>query len=312
MRCKTWILALACLAGICIAVDRVFTEIIIFRDPSQDGARIKHLCEDNSEDIPIFGPSKAHGNYSPNDMGIKAYNYGFNGASYEVVDTFLQIELAKPRTTPIIIELQHRDTGILGEKSQFIPFASDPRFQPLLKKFNAMSWRYHFPGIRYFGYYDFILSTYLSGCFHVSKMSQGFGELVRTPPFNRAQLDQYIRERLAYQNGYYPDEDQNRRFIAHIKGHPQRLFFLVVSPYHPSYYANFENEDKFEAYKKELAAIPNVVVIDWGKLDYPDEYFLDTLHLRRGAAAIFSRQLGNKIREVLEKRKQQPPNTAAN
>jgi hypothetical protein len=303
MRFKTWILAFVVFAAICLSTDLVCTRVLIFGNPLSDSARIQHLLEDNSDDIPIFGTSKAHGHYSPDDMGINAFNYGFNGASFDVTDVLLQIELAKPRTTPIVLELQHRDTGILGEQSLYIPFARDSRFRSLLEKYHAMSWRYYVPGIRYFGHYDFILSMFVNAHLNVQRTSRGFSELVHRPKFDRAQMDQYIRERIAYQNGYFPVEDQNRRLIAHITEHPQRIFFLLVSPYHPSYYSNFVNEDKFNEFKKQLATYPNVVLIDWGRREYPDEYWLDTLHLRREAATIYSREVGDKIRQTLQERK---------
>lgn len=302
MRIKTWITVVAVFAGVCVAADLATTRGYILRSPFSDSDRIQHLYEDNSDAIPIFGTSKAHGNYCPADMGMNAFNFGMNGVSYEVTDVFLQIELAKSRTTPIIIELQYQDTGVLGSQDRFIPFVSDARFRQLLRRFNAMEWRYYIPGLRYFGYYDSILKDWLSARMHVTKMNNGFSELTRLPAFDQAKLDGYVRDRLKLTTGYYPDEDQNSRLIAQIAGHPQRLFFLVISPYHPSYYAHFQNADKLAAFEAKLSALPNVVLVDWGRLDYPQDDFLDTLHLRRVAAAKFSRQLGEKVRQVLKER----------
>lgn len=289
-------------AGLLILADAVLTHAL-FRLPLADASRIHRLYLDNSEDIPIFGTSKARGNYSPLDMGVPAFNYGMDAASYEITDVLLQIELAKQRTTPVIVELQYEDTHTLGAQDRFIPFAKDPRFRQLLKRFNAMSWRYYFPGIRYFGYYDETLLYYLNERMHVTEADRaGFRHLVHAEPFDRAQMDDYIHKRLLKDTGYFQDEDQNRRLVAHITENPKRLFFLVISPYHRSYFTHFRDQEKLDAFKKQLSALPNAVVIDWGRLDYPDEYFLDTLHLRREAAAKFSQQLGKKIREVLRER----------
>ena len=302
MRWKTWIIVIVAFIGINVLADVLLTRAL-FHLPLADASRIHRLYLDNSDDIPIFGTSKARGNYSPLDMGIPAFNYGMDGASFEATDVLLQIELAKQRTTPIIVELQYDDTQTLGFQDRFIPFATNPRFRQLLKRFNAMSWRYYFPGFRYFGYYDVVLQYYMNERMHVEKVDRaGFRELVRAQPFDRAQMDGFIRERLKTHTGYFQDEDQNRRLVAHITENPKRLFFLVISPYHKSYFAHFQNAEKLEAFKKQLAALPNAVVIDWGQLDYPDEDFLDTLHLRREAAAKFSQQLGEEIRKVLRER----------
>lgn len=302
MKWKTWIMAFVAFAGLCVLADLAFTHAVVFRTPLSDCTRIQHLYLDNSDDIPIFGTSKAHGNYCPADMGINAFNYGMDAASYEVTDVLLQIELAKPRTTPIIIELQHSDTGMLGYQGKYIPFVSDPRFRQLLAHFHAMEWRYYIPGIRYFGHYEYFMQQYLNERMHVQKVSRGFSELVHTPPFEQAKLDEFVRGRLEARTGYFQDEDQNRRLIARISEHPQRLFFLVFSPYHPSYFTHFQNADKLAAFEDKLAALPNVVLLDWSRLDYPDDYFLDTLHLRRDAASKFSRKLGDKIHQTLRER----------
>jgi hypothetical protein len=302
MKLKTWILALVLFGVICLATDLVVTHGFVLRSPISDSQRIQHLYAEQGDEIPIFGPSRAHGHYIPSELGLNAFNYGMNGASYEVADVFLQIELAKPKTSPIIIEFPHRDSGLLSDPAKFIPFVSDPRMRQLLNRFQSMDWKYYLPGLRYFGNYDGFLRDSLWLRAGRTKISKGYSELVPAQAFDRVRLDEAIKARLAYTNGYYPDEDQNRRMVAQITAHPQRLFFLVVSPYHRSYYVNFQNADKLAAFEKQLSALPNVVVIDWGQLDYPDEYFLDTLHLRREPAAEFSRKLGNKIREVLRER----------
>jgi hypothetical protein len=299
MSWKAWTIACVFFAASGLLADKIFTRDILFRSSYSDCGRIQHLYQENEDEIPIFGSSKVHGFCSPADMGLNAFNYGMDSASYEVTDVFLQIELTKPKTTPIIIELQHEDTGSLGDQSKFIPFVSDPRFQHLLKRFGAMKWRYFIPGIRYFGYYDWFFKDYLNERMGVLKVDKGFIELVHQPPFDRAKLDRLVRERLQLTTGYFPNEDQNHRLIGHIIKNPQRLFFLIVSPYHPSYYAHFQNEEKFHEFEAQLAALPNVVVIDWSRMPYPDESFLDTLHMRREADADFSRKLGDKIRQVL-------------
>ncbi len=302
MKWKMWVAAVAVFAGICLVTDLVFTSRIVLGKPLSDSARIQHLYLDNSDDMPIFGTSKAHMHYSPEEMGLHAYNYGMDGSSYEVVDVFLQIELAKSRTTPIIIELQHSDTESVGYVGKYIPFVSDPRFRQLLEHFHQMQWRFYLPGIRYFGYYDsFLRDTYLP----LIRESHGFCQWLEAQPFDRATFDKVVRRDLGLRTGYFGDEERDRRLIAHITEHPDRLFFLVISPYHSSYYSHFENPDEFVAFEEKLSTIPNVVLIDWGRLYDSDLCFQDTLHLRRDAVADFSRRVGENIRQTLRERSEQ-------
>ena len=154
-------MALVIFVGACILADLTVTYGL--RTPLSDIDRINHLYHENGDEIPIFGASKAHGHYNPRLMGLNAFNYGIDGASYEVTDVFLQIELAKPKTSPVIIELQHRDTGQLSDPAKFIPFVRDPRIRQLLDRFHAMDWKYYIPGLRYFGHYDYLFKDF-SGC----------------------------------------------------------------------------------------------------------------------------------------------------
>jgi hypothetical protein len=290
-------MALLVFVGSCLLADWAFTRGIILR-PSSDSGRIQHLFLENSNEMPVFGSSKVLGL----DLGLNAYNYGMEAASFEVTEVFLQIELAKPKTTPLIVELQFQDTGILGNEGRFIPFASETRFRQLLRRFHSLEWRYFVPGIRYFGYYDWYVKDYLNERTHVTQVTRGFVELLHPRPYDRTEFGEIVRARLQMTNGYFPDEDQNRRLIALITEHPQRLFFLIVSPYHSSYYVHFQNEEKLKAVEAKLAAFPNVVVIDWGRMHYPDQSFFDTQHLRREAAADFSQKLRDKINQVLRER----------
>jgi hypothetical protein len=300
---KAWVTALGAFIAVCILADLFFTRVIVLHNPSSDTSRILHLCQENGDEIPIFGTSKARWGYVPAEFGLNVFNYGIDSASFEVTDVLLGIELAKPKNTPVIIEMQHSDTRVPGDVSQFIPLVYDSRIRGLLERFHELAWRHYLPGIRYFGYYDWYLKEYLNSRFQATRtIDRGFPYLRIAEPFDRARLAAFAQLRLHSTNGYYPDEDQNRRLIAHITAHPRRLFFLVFSPYHSSYFAHFQNMDKLKVFEEKLKAMPNVVLIDWSQLDYPDEFFFDTVHLQYDGAVDFSRRLGGRIRQELRKR----------
>lgn len=298
MNWKLWIFALLIFIAGCLLADRTFTRDIILRSAASDSGRIQHLFLPNSNEIPVFGTSRVHGL----DLGTNAFNYAMDGTSFAATDVLMQIELAKPKTTPLIVELQFQDSGSLGDQGKFIPFATDPRFRQLLLRFHAWEWRYLVPGIRYFGYYDWFLKDYLNEHAHVTKVTRGFVEFLHAAPFDQTKFDEFVHARLQMTNGFIPDEELNRRLVAQIKAHPQRLFFLVATPMHSSCYAHFLNNDKLEEFKAMLAAFPNVVVIDWSRMPYPDEAFVDTLHMRRVETAELSRKLRDKISQILNER----------
>jgi len=302
MNIRPWIIAIVSFAAVAVAADYLITRWAIDENPSSNAGRIRHLVNEHSDEIPIFGSSKVYYDYVPAEMGLNAFNYGLDGSSYEVTDALLDIELAKHKTAPIIIDLKPQAEHGIGDPSTYIPFAYDPHIRRLFDDSDSMVWRYYVPGIRYFGYYDYYLKELIDDRAHVMRtVERGFSH-EKYWTFDRARLDDAIGQRIRESNGYFPDDAQNSRLIERIKQHPDRLFFLVYSPVHSSCYVNFQNLDRFEAFKAKLGSMQNVVVLDLERTDYPDEWFKDTNHLLYEGAAEFSRSLGRRIKEVLQTR----------
>jgi hypothetical protein len=302
MNFKLWIIAFGAFVVVSLAGDYGFTRWAIDENPSSNAGRIYHLIHENGDEIPVFGSSKVYYDYIPAEMGVNAFNYGLDGSSYEVTDAFLQIELAKRKTTPIIIDLKPQGESGIGDPSAFIPFAFDPPIRRLLETSRSMIWRYYVPGIRYFGYYDYYLKEFVNHRAHLMrKVERGFS-YEKYWTFDRERLDDAIRQRMRGVNGYFPDPGQDGRLLDRIKQHPERLFFLVYSPVHSSCLTNFKNLDQFNAFKAMLASLPNAVVIDFEQTNYPDQWFKDTNHLLYDGAVDFSRRLGARINDALRAR----------
>lgn len=302
MKLKSTIFLTIAFVAICFATDFVFTHVAIYNNASGDAGRLYHLIQAQDDEIPILGASTAYQDYIPSEMGVNAYNYGLNGSSYEVVDALLGIELAKPRTTPVIVDLQFHASYGLGDESAFIPLTYNPYVRQLLERTKTGNWRYSLPGIRYFGHYGWYLKELINDRYSVMrKVVRGYAYEKYTS-FDRTRMDLAVKGRLNGKNEYSPDEDQDRRLLAQIQGHPERLFFLVYAPLHASHYTHFENMERFNAFKAKLSALPNVALLDYGRVDYPDEWYKDTSHLLQAGATDFSRKLGEKIRETLRER----------
>ena len=78
-----------------------------------------------------------------------------------------------------------------------------------------------------------------------------------------------------------------------------RPIVLVIAPYHSSYYESFRNMEGATAYLAKLDTLPNVTVLDFGKMDLPDAYYQNTTHVNYTGAVEFSKELGRKLKEVL-------------
>ncbi|MGA2776340.1 MAG: hypothetical protein ABSF94_02210 [Steroidobacteraceae bacterium] len=303
MNHRLWALMIVAFLCSSVAADFSFTRWAIYQNASGDAGRLYHLMHENADEVPVFGASKAYYDYVPAELGLNVYNYGLDGSGLDVVDAYLEIELAKQKTTPIIIDLEPEAVHDIGDVSAFIPFAFDPRIRRLLDRSNSMIWRFYVPGVRYFGYYDYYLKEFINDRVQLMrKVDRGFS-YEKYWAFDRARLDDAVRKRLQGPNGYFPDEKQNARLIERVKQHPERIFFLVYSPVHASCFANFQNLGRFDAFKAQLSALPNAVVIDDQRLAFRDQWFKDTHHLLHDGAVEFSRKLSAQITEALYSRR---------
>lgn len=303
MKIKAWLCYFAAFCAICVLADWLFTRFIVYGTPESESGRIHHLYQESSDEIPIFGESRARQDYIPTEIGFNTFNYGIDGAGNDMTDTLLQIELSKPKITPVIIDMQIAGSPILGGSDQAIPYLSDARFRNMLRRNQKMIWQYYLPGLRYFGSFEWYLRNFINSRVSVSKKTiRGYDFEFEVARPDKAAFADLVKRRSQASFGYHPDEHEDRRLIAHITAHPERLFFLVYSPYHPSCFALFENTGKFQAFQETLKSHPNVVLIDWSRMHYPDDDFKDTTHFLQSGASDFSRKLSLKIREALVSR----------
>jgi hypothetical protein len=291
---KTCILTFlaACVLGDCLCT------YVAHRSPL--AGRLYHLYQEDSDEIPIFGSSKAADGYNPEAMGLNCFNYGIRGAGYEVTDMMLQIELAKHKTSPIIIDMLPGRFKAIGDPNNYTPYLTHAEVRRLLRQSGKMRWHYYVPGLRYFGDYEWYLSQFIASRVRMGeRYIRGYVFYLSQEPFDQRKFDELARLRLTNPVGYFPDEEEDHKLLAHIVEHPERLFFLVYSPGHASCFARFENANQFKVFKDKLKTYPNVVLIDAQRLPYPDDYFGDTVHLSQKGALDFSTRLGVEIREAL-------------
>ena len=116
---------------IILSILFAFTDIIctkwITENEIFDGHSLTNLIDSkDTNEICIFGSSKAKKNYSIKELGENYYNYGMKSANFDVVNLLLSIELEKNKNTPIIIDVNHEFFEIDSKKHidiiTYIPF----------------------------------------------------------------------------------------------------------------------------------------------------------------------------------------------
>ncbi len=188
-------------------------------------------------------------------------------------------------------------TGI-GDVRDYIPSARYPEVEKLLRDAGEWRWYYAVPGLRYFGSYDWytkgILSDYAGGR---GVVRRGYIPTVNAVPWMRAQFDLAVRQRSRIHFKFGLIESQKKRLSDLINMAPNRLFVIVLSPLHKSFFVHSSGEDDFRRYLKELAFRRNVKIVDFTHAQFPDEYFQDSAHLNTQGAIVFSRQLKSALAE---------------
>ena len=295
-----WIAALALVAATALVLDQIWTRVFIGQGDTDEAARVSHLLRPDPEEIPIFGASKARAAYVPSLIDPRAFNYGMDAASLDVVNVFLGIELAKNKQGPVIVDLVHNASETIGNLLKFVPFADRPAVADVLRRNGDLRWQYSVPGLRYFGFYDIYLKDYVSDRSVLTRViDRGYTTALRPRPWDRGVFEAAVRKRLEMGYGYSSDPRQEGTLFQHIRSAPQRKFILVYSPLHQACFANFTGAAAFSEFVQKLRQMSNVTVLDFGRLALPDEDFEDTTHLNDRGARIFSQRMGEELRRIL-------------
>lgn len=295
---NSWVRAAVAFIIVACAIDYVWTRFVIYNTAMLEPARIHHLIEEDGAEIPIFGTSKAYYDYNPEILGDDVFNYGMIDSCLDVSCALLQIECKKHKQTPIVLDLTHNSLRDLGDPSKVAPFVWRPEIRRMLGRLGYMEWRYCFPGLRYFGYYDWYLKDCLGeNLFEKRKTLRGF-----TIDFDQRYTNELseavVQRRLKAGYGFSSNPDQDRLLFDTIRSTPQRTFIIVFSPVHSSCFANFQDAEGFARYLDKLRSFTNAVVLDWGRMDLPDDCFSDTIHLNEKGAREFSRRFAEKLRTI--------------
>jgi hypothetical protein len=285
--------------GFALALDRVFAEFIIPRSPGA-AAKIKRLLRSvDRDEVGVFGSSRADGDFVPTELGEHVYNYGLSGIEYGVTEVLLEIELAKPKRAPLIVNVDPEffdETHIgIGDVNAVIPYCTLPAFRDVMERAGAYRAYYRFPGARFFGAYELHLKDFINGFASPTKeLVRGANlEKNRLPP---ARFRQVVEERLAWRSSFSVSNEEDARFQTLLARHREREIILVVAPYHPSYYEVFSDFPKVVQYLSDIERThANVIVLIFDGRKFDDSMFYDTTHLNAEGARRFSRELRRRL-----------------
>ncbi len=279
---------LAIVAVICIGLDWGIRKYVIFKTPMHGAAKINRVIE-GADEIAIFGSSRALGSYIPDSLAPNAYNYGINGISYEVIDLFLKYETARmDHSSPIVINFDYdMFRGGIGDPNNYIPHVNRPEFRKLLQDRDKWEIWYRLPGIRFFNSYDSYFKDYINARVGLTKVVNK-GAALEKNVIPEATFDKLVEARLKQPEAWGIDSLQEAKLIAHFDARPDRKFYLVIAPYHWSYYQGFKGMDTAQAWLDKIDRRENVEVVKVDGREWPDSLFVNTTHINLKGAQRFT------------------------
>ncbi|MCB0736056.1 MAG: hypothetical protein KDC92_00990 [Bacteroidetes bacterium] len=314
-----------------LSLDVAFDQLFIGKNGISNEGKIGRLLEEeNFQEIPIFGSSKARSAFIPDSLNPNCYNYGMEKCGFDVVNFLLEIELQKPKQSPIIIEYNHRSFISQPEHtvnaSSFIPNLHHNQVVEFLKETNRMSTRFYIPGLRYFGSYTYYLRYYIKADAGVNKRINKGGNfsnfILEADVFEnmvshrlklvarRDELLQNIesvsqvistqeRHELDFLNSYLNftyDSSLVSNFSQLVSSTPRQII-LVHTPNHYSEEAGIANKDEMKAFYNALAdKHNNIMVIDLSGMLLLDSDYKNSTHLNITGAQAFSEALKRKLK----------------
>lgn len=285
----------AIIVVLCLVVDRLFFSQVILKNTTAGSYKTWRVFhETHKEEIPIFGSSRAAGSFVSGSIDPRCFNYGIEKTMIDLTSIFLAEELQKVKSTPIIIdwdyEIFRNDKGNIAH---FIPSIDRPAIAGYIGK--EERWFHHYPAVRFFNVYDDYVKSYIGERSGSSRISNGGFFVTFTPKPEQLARMVEVRRRSVFT---WKDDLAKQAAWEKLLTSTARPIVLVIAPYHPSYYEGFQNMEGATAYLAKLDALPNVTVLDYGRMDLPDDHFQNTTHVNYAGAEVFSKELGRKLKDL--------------
>lgn len=275
-------------------INTILEKFVIFESEISGASKINRILkEENLNEVPIFGSSRANSSYVPSILGKNYWNYGIDGTHANVWLFFLEEELKKEKNTPILINLDLEGfQKSIGDINNYIPNSENKAVQKLVKDYSTELPKGIF---RYFGRIESYTKYKLNESISLTKTMDNGGAF-NTEPLTQRKFDLLVKQRNATKGAFLVNDTMFKKFIQLVES-TQRKIFLVIAPYHSSYFNQFVNLETIEKYKEIIEQYPNCSVLDFSKFPMEDSLFINTSHLSYRGANIFSKELNKRLLE---------------
>ncbi|MUU77886.1 hypothetical protein [Winogradskyella endarachnes] len=274
---------------ICLIFNYSFEEHVIFKSEISGAFKVnKIINETKATEIPIFGSSRSLRSFVPSLLGENYFNYGIAGTQSNIWLFFLENELSKEKSTPIIINYDLNGlTYSDGDIANYIPNWN--KTKGVLKSKGEIY--YHVPFVKYFGKFELYSKYLLNNRMNLTKVTDNGGSFEKNVLTSK-KFNELVKKRENTKAKFQINNNLNKKLNHLIKSTNREIIF-VISPYHESYFKNYQNLNEAEAYLNELNDFKNVRVIDLRNFITDNSMFKNTTHLNYLGAVKFSEHIKN-------------------
>lgn len=265
----------------------LFEKYIIFKSEISGASKInKIITEDNSQEIPLFGSSRAEGIFIPDELGTNFYNYGISGTQDNVMLFFLQQEVSKKKNAPIILNFDLDGlSNSLFDISNYIPNSNNNHIKELIG--NEYKMWFKIPFIKYYGKYELYIKLLLSSKIGLTKFINKGAQIEKNELTNK-KFNELVVQRENTVETFYNDPILLKKYLTLFQSNKNRLFIIIISPYHESYFKKYANYNEAISFINKMDSFPNVKVFNFAKFPLNDSLFINTTHLNYKGALKFN------------------------
>ena len=275
------------LAVLFYGLNWVLESTMIYNYDSNGGYKVhRMLYENDVNEIPIYGSSRANGSYIPSLIDSNCFNYGLEKTEIDYLLICLETELTKDRSTPIIINF---DYGLfarkIGDIAHFVPSVGHPAIQEYLD--SLYSFRMQVPLMKYFGH----LETYSKT---VKAEQEAFHCLDRGCFILKDPTTEVFKESLKLRReskSHFIVDTVKKQKLINLFKESSRQIYLVVAPYHRVFFESYVNMPDARKFLDSADALKSVKLIDLGEMELEDDEYLNTGHVNYWGAKKFSEKL---------------------
>ena len=267
-------------------INDYFCVWLIRHAGSSSAGKMERLWENPEQgEIPIFGSSRALGNFVPSIISPKCFNYGCNGMSKEEVTFLMSIAAKRSDKEPIIVNFDP------WQSESGNPFVGDYRLVPESKR---LSFKECIPGIRFHGALRCSIAEFLNSRKAVTKVIDHGAELLKNS--RNAEEWNIINARQKAQR-YFPNPSVDKAFESVINAFAPRKVYIVICPCSSHWTNLYTGLNDLNQYLEHILSVcPNAVVINlFEDSSFSDDDFADPTHLNIHGA----NKLSQKVSEIL-------------